>query len=600
MLLVRKASAGGGTLTGRASRWLSALLCIHMVAITLAGEQDAATSRDTNASSLLGLLDDPGQPKANPAVQHQPARVTISEPAVANPTPGRDVLDRAASTEADENRTFAETIAPGDILGPSEAILRQHTPFVGDSPEQGVLLTPQHHSQEIQEQYDRVLDLEPSGQNRQLIERVRAAVEETEVGIDTTEEEWIHVKDHSHITWGGRIQGDWVNWANDREFSALANQFSGQENYVEFRRLRLFAAGEGYGVYDYKLELEFAPEVELQADVVDNHVDLGGFGTELKDAYVGIHDIPYLGYVSFGHFKTPIGLEELTSSRYITFMERSLAHRFLPGRELGVAAFNHSVGENITWAYGVFFDEMSEAAHSIVDDNQGTRLVGRVTATPRYDELSEGRYLIHTGLGYAYTRPRKQDDPLFPGVELRPIRFDARPEIHRGDDLVDTGFINTQQYHVLDAELAIVRGPASVQSELVWTSIDELGAGTADLYGTYVQVSYFLTGEHRPYNRTAGTFGRVIPYENFWIVRTPSGSRAGWGAWEIAARWSYLDFSDVNGQQLNDLTVGWNWYWNPHTRMMFNWIHPFAHRSPVSPALNAQGDIIAMRLQVEF
>ena len=90
------------------------------------------------------------------------------------------------------------------------------------------------------------------------------------------------------------------------------------------------------------------------------------------------------------------------------------------------------------------------------------------------------------------------------------------------------------------------------------------------------------------------------PEENFWVVRTPNGPCAGWGAWELAARWSYLDFSDVNGQQLNDLTVGWNWYWNPHTRMMLNWIHPFAHRSLVSPSLDAQGDILAMRLQVEF
>ena len=320
---------------------------------------------------------------------------------------------------------------------------------------------------ELAEMYDRVLDLEPDARNRRLIERVRAATQATEVGVDTTNEEWVHVKNTS-LTWGGRIQGDWVNWADD-------SQFDGEFNYVEFRRLRLFAAGEGYGVYDYKLELEFAPEVERRADVVDNHVDLGGFGVELKDAYVGIRDIPRLGYVRFGHFKTPISLEELTSSRYITFLERSLPNRLIPGRELGVAAFNHSLDENVTWACGAFFDDMSESSHVIEDDNQGVRLVGRATWTPRYDELSEGRYLIHTGLGYSYTRPRKQEDPLAPWIDYRPVRFDARPEIHRGDPLIDTGDLNSRQYHVLDGELAWVHGPLSIQSELVWANLQRIG-----------------------------------------------------------------------------------------------------------------------------
>ena len=61
-----------------------------------------------------------------------------------------------------------------------------------------------------------------------------------------------------------------------------------------------------------------------------------------------------------------------------------------------------------------------------------------------------------------------------------------------------------------------------------------------------------------------------------------------------------MDSSEVASQQLNDLTVGCNWYWNPHCRMMLNWIHPFAHDSPVSGAGDAQGDVVAMRLHVDF
>lgn len=125
-----------------------------------------------------------------------------------------------------------------------------------------------------------------------------------------------------------------------------------------------------------------------------------------------------------------------------------------------------------------------------------------------------------------------------------------------------------------------------MQSELNWVSVDRTNAAETDLYGAYVQTSYFLTGEHRPYDRNFAVFRRVVPYENFWVVRTPGGSQAGYGAWELAFRWSHLSFADLNGQYLNDLTTGVNWYWNPQVRMMMNWIHPFAHASPIGNQLN--------------
>ena len=58
----------------------------------------------------------------------------------------------------------------------------------------------------------------------------------------------------------------------------------------------------------------------------------------------------------------------------------------------------------------------------------------------------------------------------------------------------------------------------------------------------YAYVSYFLTGENRPYDRKLGVFDRVRPYEDFFRVRTDDGSiETGWGAWELAYRFSYID-----------------------------------------------------------
>ena len=47
---------------------------------------------------------------------------------------------------------------------------------------------------------------------------------------------------------------------------------------------------------------------------------------QLKDAYITITKIPGIGNLQFGHFKEPIGLELLTSSKYISIMERGLTN----------------------------------------------------------------------------------------------------------------------------------------------------------------------------------------------------------------------------------------------------------------------------------
>ena len=89
----------------------------------------------------------------------------------------------------------------------------------------------------------------------------------------------------------------------------------------------------------------------------------------------------------------------------------------------------------------------------------------------------------------------------------------------------------------------------------------------------------------------------------------------GWGAWQVAARWSYLNLSATNilpanqlsnplvvpplpnAGVLNESTVALNWWWNTYTRVQFNWIHSMLDN-------NARGfsqmDIFATRFQVEF
>ncbi len=98
----------------------------------------------------------------------------------------------------------------------------------------------------------------------------------------------------------------------------------------------------------------------------------------------------------------------------------------------------------------------------------------------------------------------------------------------------------------------------------------------------------FVTGEHRNYKSSISAFDRVKPKKNF-------GKDGGAGAWEIAFRYSEIDLddTDIHGGNLDNISVWLNWYLNPTTRLMFNYV-----------LANVEGsgniNILQMRAQVDF
>jgi phosphate-selective porin OprO/OprP len=90
-----------------------------------------------------------------------------------------------------------------------------------------------------------------------------------------------------------------------------------------------------------------------------------------------------------------------------------------------------------------------------------------------------------------------------------------------------------------------------------------------------------------------------MPFENFYRVGTNDGTCTGWGAWEIAGRVSTLNLNDANvqGGSITDLTAGINWYWNPYTKLVLNYIHSHVNDPAFGPS---DTGITAMRAQVDF
>jgi len=106
---------------------------------------------------------------------------------------------------------------------------------------------------------------------------------------------------------GGRIMQDWTWVGEDDDIKADVGE---QEDGTEFRRVRLYTSGLIYDNTEFKLQFDFA-----------------GGDADLKDAYIGLKDFP-IGSIRAGHFKEPFGLEELTSSKYISLEIEIQDHKF--------------------------------------------------------------------------------------------------------------------------------------------------------------------------------------------------------------------------------------------------------------------------------
>ncbi len=351
---------------------------------------------------------------------------------------------------------------------------------------------------------------------------------------------------------GGRIMNDWAFMSEDDEVMAAVGQL--QDATTEFRRARLYISGAVYERIIFKAQYDFA-----------------GGDADFKDVYLGLKKLPGVGTLKVGHFKEAFGLEELTSSKYITFMERSLPVIFAPSRNTGVGVSNTALNKRLTWAAGLFLDTGGYGNEAGAENSAAA--TARITGLPWY-QGKDG--LLHLGL--SYTNRDAKDDA---------VEYDQSPEAHLAPDFVDTGSIVADSENRFGIEAALVHGPFSLQGEYMGANVDTPDGSDPSFSGYYASASYFLTGEHRAYKNSSGTFDRVKPKTNF--------GKGGTGAWEVALRFSGLDLNDdpIQGGELEDITFGLNWYLNPNVRAMFNYV--LADLDTVGNA-----DIVQLRFQIDF
>jgi phosphate-selective porin OprO/OprP len=232
-------------------------------------------------------------------------------------------------------------------------------------------------------------------------------------------------------------------------------------------------------------------------------------------------------------------------------------------------------------------------------------------------------YSLHIGgdVEWLYSPPVGPATLAAPGK--RTLTLSDRPELRIDPTaILTTGSIaNVSHAEVYSVEAAAGWGPLFFQGEYFWYVINRevpsnvapaTASSSLNFNGGYAEASWTITGESRPYIPATGAYGRINPQNPV----NPGGT--GWGAWEIAARYSVMNLNDQVGQpfgiaggQQTVFTAGLNWYVNNNIMFKLNYLHGSIDKTAFAvnatnanlvPAGNvgANFDAVAMRMQVAF
>ncbi len=340
-----------------------------------------------------------------------------------------------------------------------------------------------------------------------------------------------------------------------------------------FRRARLTLEGKAYA-WSYKFENDFAAQDEDS-------------GSGFRELWVGTRVLDVVN-VRFGQAKPYRSMEELTSSNEITFMERpfSSASSLYGGRpQYALGVFLDNSYANWGWGLSGFnlksgeLTATSAAGDETSNETDGFGGAGRVYFAPIMSDST----VVHLGASLSFENP-SQGQPITPSSTRYSGRSGPTASLSDAatDDKIDTYAL----------ELAGKMGPFYGQAEYATSTYSEAagvaeGEDDADLNSWYVQATWMITGETKPYDIKKGVFKSPKP-----IAPT--------GAWEAKIRYDFIELKEVTpDREAEQLAVGVTWYINPAVRFLAEDIS--GERKDDADGVDPfKLDIISTRLQFAF
>lgn len=292
-------------------------------------------------------------------------------------------------------------------------------------------------------------------------------------------------------------------------------------------------------------------------------IDIGFANAEvdLNDAYIKYTTDSGIFNIKAGHFRESFSMETTTTSRYVTFIERSLPSDFAPSRQLGIQA--NYLTKKVLLSGGLHFNTVgsaddadnSEDARRDFGTDEGYSLTGRAVYRPIIDDEK----VLHFGFAASFRTPTTDLDTP------DSFRFRTRSisDINRRRYL-DTGdILNVENMTLYGGELAGAYKKFMFQAEYIGTNIfRDGGLENVNLNGGYGQIGYLLGDGNYRYNTKEGEF-------------TQPGRGKNGSVFELAFRYDYLDLNDASpgifGGEAEAYTLGLNFYPNANIRLSANY-----------------------------
>ena len=422
------------------------------------------------------------------------------------------------------------------------------------------------------------------------------------------------------MQFGARLNEDWVAFSESAALDPAPPVGVGVlRNGTFFRRLRLQTRGQMWEQVEFNMEFDFE-------NIETRTTPPGGTPPAISTVafdhmWWGLKDVPVFGTVRVGNQRVPQTLEAFHDSKWLTFMERTAAFdAFMLDFAPGILVSNTYFDQHVTWHN--MFHRTSGLAPRFAELGTGADFgssewaaTTRLTLLPIYED--EGRYFLHLGESYQWRRAKFDSD-----LQARVVGYRARPEIRdsngfaqesNNNRFLDTGLIEASNSHLLCSEAMANLGSLHLRSEYYLVMVEDAAVRSGQaiipldnsvFHGFYVQASYFLTGEHQPYDRRFGVPDRPHPITNFHWATIDKSCERGLGLWEIAARYTYLNLGTIpggggtGGGVLSDFNLGLNWWLNSNMKVQWNYIH--ANRDVPAPNHDGAVDAFGMRFAIDF
>jgi phosphate-selective porin OprO/OprP len=303
-------------------------------------------------------------------------------------------------------------------------------------------------------------------------------------------------------------------------------------------------------------------------------LDFAGSHVEMKDMIIGYRFTEEHGWkknLSFraGNFKESYSMETVTTSRYVMFIERSLASKFSPSRHLGFQVRKYDT----YWLLytGVHFADLGgfEEAEYSQDHNKKLGMDEGYSWTSRFVlrlPIPDKEMIFHIGGSYSYRTPKTSwESPKAWRHSTRTISNINRKKYLDTDDIINVDHRQLFGFELVGAWKGLMFQSEYFMSGLYGTDLNGVtGISSSVAEGLYAQVGWLIFGGRYQYNSGEAEFTRV-----------KRGRK--WGDIELAARYDYLSLNDFDAQiyggGANAYTFGINYHVNSNIKFMLNYTY---------------------------